>query len=186
MTHSVERPLLFLDVDGPLIPFGASPGRLEAPSSGPGAFSDEGNPLLGRLDRGVGPRLLALGCDLVWASTWMEEANESVAARIGLPRLPVVEWPEPSTDVGPHGLHWKTRPLVEWAGQRPFIWVDDEISAVDRLWVAAQHPGPSLLHRVDPAEGLTGADFSVLARWLRTEVPGQAHWESPGDGERTS
>lgn len=169
VTHAVERPILFLDVDGPLIPFGPSPGRFQAPASRPGVFPDEGNPLLGRLDRAVGPRLMALGCDLVWASTWMEEANECVAPRIGLPRLPVVEWPEASVADGPRGLHWKTRPLVEWAYHRPFIWVDDEINAVDRLWVAAQHQEPALLHRVDPAEGLSEGDFSVIGRWLRTE-----------------
>ncbi|MFG2210345.1 HAD domain-containing protein [Streptomyces sp. NPDC048638] len=171
MTHAVERPLLFLDVDGPLIPFGSSPGRLQSPAAGPEVPPDQRNPLLGRLDHAVGPRLLALGCDLVWASTWGEEANESVAPRIGLPRLPVVGWPEASADDGPRGLHWKTRPLVEWAGHHPFIWVDDEISGMDRLWVAAQHQGPSLLHRVDPAEGLTEDDFSVLADWLRTAAP---------------
>ncbi|MFD8424185.1 HAD domain-containing protein [Streptomyces sp. NPDC059668] len=182
MTPAAERPVLFLDVDGPLIPFGPSAARSRVAASGPEELPDGGNPLLGRLDRTVGPRLTALGCELVWASTWMEEANESVAARIGLPRLPVVEWPEACADDGPRGLHWKTRPLVEWAGQRPFIWVDDEIGAVDRLWVAAQHPAPALLHRVDPAEGLTEDDFSVLARWLRTEVPGLA---SGGHGQGT-
>jgi hypothetical protein len=113
---------------------------------------------------------MALGCDLVWATTWMDEANESVGPRIGLPRLPVVEWPEVSTDEGPRGLHWKTRTVVEWADGRPFIWVDDEISAVDRLWVAAQYEAPSLLHRVAPSEGLTEDDFSTLAVWLHTAV----------------
>lgn len=137
----MERPLLFLDVDGPLIPFGASPGRLQRPASGAEVLPDQGNPLLARLDRAVGARLMALGCDLVWASTWGDEANEAVAPRIGLPRLPVVEWPDGFTEDGPRGLHWKTRALVEWAGPRPFIWVDDEISDMDRLWVAAQHRG---------------------------------------------
>ncbi|MET9411401.1 HAD domain-containing protein [Streptomyces sp. NPDC002935] len=167
-----RRPLLFLDVDGPLIPFGPSPGREQLPYSGADSSPDQGNPLLGRLDESVGPRLMALGCELVWASTWMYEANESVGPRLGLPWLPVVEWPETSSaDDGPRGLHWKTRTLVEWADRRPFIWVDDEISAMDRLWVAAQHEGPSLLHRVDPAVGLDEQDFSVLADWLRTAVP---------------
>lgn len=72
---------------------------------------------------------------------------------------------------GPRGLHWKTRRLVEWANGRPFIWVDDEISATDRQWVAAGHPGPSLLHRVDPARGLEEADFSALTGWLQTLAP---------------
>jgi len=117
---------------------------------------------------------MALGCDLVWASTWADEANEAVAPRIGLPRLPVVEWLDVSTEEGPRGLHWKTRDLVEWAGHRPFIWIDDEISAMDRLWAATQHQGPSLLHRVDPRDGLTDDDFAVLADWLRTTVPNRA------------
>lgn len=164
----MDRPILFLDVDGPLIPFGPSFSRAQAVASESGLFPDRGNPLLERLNPAIGPRLMALGCDLVWATTWAEEANESVAPRIGLPRLPVVEWPEAALDNGPRGLHWKTRYLVEWAGHRPFIWIDDEISAMDRQWVAAQHHRPALLHRVDPGQGLTEGDFITLAGWLRT------------------
>jgi hypothetical protein len=78
-----------------------------------------------------------------------------------------VQWPTSYADEGPRGLHWKTRRLVEWANGRPFIWVDDEISAMDRLWVDAGHSGPALLHRVDPAKGLTDDDFTTLADWLR-------------------
>jgi hypothetical protein len=81
-----------------------------------------------------------------------------------------VAWPDACADTSPRGLHWKTRHLVEWADRRPFIWVDDEISSMDRLWVAAQHPGPFLLHRVDPTKGLEDADFSVLADWLGAVV----------------
>lgn len=168
----VDRPILFLDVDGPLIPFGPSwaPRESSGSVSDSEAGPDEGNPLLERLDPAVGPRLTALGCDLVWATTWMEEANESVGPRIGLPPLPVLEWPE-ATEAGPRGLHWKTRPIVERAGGRPFIWVDDEIGPVDRLWVAAQHGRPYLLHRVSPSEGLTDTDFATLTNWLRTTMP---------------
>ncbi|MFI2413044.1 HAD domain-containing protein [Streptomyces sp. NPDC018947] len=165
MTSPADRPFLFLDVDGPLIPFGS-------PSGHPQSAADQGNPLLERLDPALGPRLLALNCRLVWATTWGEQANEAVSPRLGLPRLPVVEWPASSPGEGPHGLHWKTPRLVEWAAGRPFIWIDDEIGAMDRLWVEGSHPGPSLLHRVDPARGLVDADFSVLADWLRSVVPG--------------
>ncbi|MGV9253246.1 HAD domain-containing protein [Streptomyces sp. NPDC003697] len=171
MTSVTRRPLLFLDVDGPLIPFGSSSDHPQPPAVSSAASPDQGNPLLTRLDPGIGSCLMTLDCDLVWATTWLEEANEVVSPRIGLPRLPVVEWPTSCSDEGPRGLHWKTRPLVEWAGGRPFIWVDDEISAMDHLWVAAQHPGPSLLHRVDPTKGLMDADFSALAVWLRAAAP---------------
>jgi hypothetical protein len=65
------------------------------------------------------------------------------------------------------GRHWKTRLLVGRAAGRPFAWVDDEIRDADRAWVSAHHPGPALLHRVDPRRGLSGADFEVLGEWLR-------------------
>ncbi|MFF0787951.1 hypothetical protein [Streptomyces spiralis] len=113
MTGAAERPILFLDVGGPLIPFGSSSSSARAPASGPQGAVDQGNPLLGRLDPDLGQRLTALGCDLVWASTWMEEANGAVAPRIGLSRLPVVAWPDACADGSPRGLHWKTRHLGE-------------------------------------------------------------------------
>ncbi|WSQ09290.1 HAD domain-containing protein [Streptomyces sp. NBC_01231] len=171
MTSAAERPLLFLDVDGPLIPFGSPSAHPPAATADTSTPVDQGNPLLKRLNPGIGARLTALDCHLIWASTWMEEANETVAPRIGLPNLPVVEWPDVCAEAGPRGLHWKTRPLVERANGRPFIWVDDEISAMDRQWVAAGHPGPSLLHHVDPRRGLDDADFAALAGWLHAVAP---------------
>ena len=67
--------------------------------------------MLDRLDPALGPRLLALGCELVWATTWMAQANEEIAPRLGLPVLPLVTWSEAADDP-PVGLHWKTEDLV--------------------------------------------------------------------------
>ncbi|TQL95540.1 hypothetical protein FB559_1043 [Actinoallomurus bryophytorum] len=165
------RPLLFLDVDGPLIPFGIDP---ERPPDGPPACQAgpeppgvSANPLLARLDPEHGRRLSALPCDLVWATTWMADANDEIAPRIGLPELPLVTWPDsPEDDEGLDGLHWKTRGLVEWAAGRAFVWVDDEITDRDQAWVSAHHRGRALLHRVDHRRGLTDEDFEVIGRWL--------------------
>jgi hypothetical protein len=108
--------------------------------------------------------LAALPCELVWATTWQDDANEYLAPLLGLPVLPVVEWADELPEVP--GLHWKTQGLVAWAAGRAFAWVDDEIADEDREWVAAHHPGGALLHRVDPKVGLVDFDYRVLASWL--------------------
>jgi hypothetical protein len=160
--------LLLLDVDGPLIPFGGPVARHHVtPGEGSNAAA---NPLLARIDPAVGPRLAALGYELVWATTWENDANECVAPRLGLPPLPVLSWPEPSEAEerdARAGRHWKTRPIVDRAAGRAFAWADDEITGADRRWVAAHHQGPALLLRVDPRVGLCSDDFAVLTEWQR-------------------
>ena len=146
--------LLFLDVDGTLIPFGGTGYVLHHP--------DSANPLLARLDPAHGPRLAVLPCELVWATTWLSDANDLIAPLLGLPPLPVVSWPDEDP---PPGLHWKTRFLVDYAAGRPFVWLDDEITDADREWVARCHPGDALLHKVDPRVGLTEADYALVADW---------------------
>lgn len=122
MTIAGRGPLLFLDVDGPLIPFGGTPQQYPEgyptyrAASGPRTAA--AHPLLTRINPANGPRLAALGCELVWATTWMADANECVAPWLGLPPLPVMAWPEDSAEDDAAGLHWKTRALVDrtWPG----------------------------------------------------------------------
>jgi hypothetical protein len=170
MTGTPPRPLLFLDVDGTLLPYGG--GVTLSTQRDWDAWQHESNPVLARLIPGYGPRLLALDCDLVWATAWREDANDVIAPRLGLPRLPVLELPPWTDECETAEPHWKVPCILELAGGRPFVWVDDEIRDADRAWVAANHLGPALLHRVDPGVGLTDGDFAVLEGWLA--VTGQA------------
>lgn len=166
MSAPAPRPLLFLDVDGTLIPFGtttaAQPGMSQDHAEAP-VLPADAHPLLHKVNPKHGRRLETLPCDLVWATTWTSDANDVLAPLLGLPTLPVVNWPD-YDEVGV--LHWKTRGLVAWAQGRPFVWVDDEISHADQQWVSTHHHGPALLHRVDPRRGLTERDFTVIESWL--------------------
>ncbi len=147
VTGPALRPLLFLDVDGPLLPFGATPTDAAL--------------------RELGSLLAALPCDLVWATTWDHTANEVIAPRLGIAPLPVVDWLETDAQDDWFGLHWKTRSVVAWADRRAFAWIDDEVTDRDREWITANHPGHALLHAVDAHSGLTGEDVASVRYWLR-------------------
>ena len=157
-------PVLFLDIDGPLLPFGGDPRPRPATPDPEWHFA--------RLKRDAGRRLAGLPCVLVWATAWAEEANTEVAPRLGLPALPRVAWTirgeedQRRIDQGV-GLHWKTRTLVTWAAGRPFVWIDDELTDTDREWVGEHHGDHALLHHVEADRGLDDADLDVVADWLR-------------------
>lgn len=163
------KPLLFLDVDGPLNPWAANPNRrpegYETHRMRPSGWKNpRQKPLRVWLNPSHGPALLGLPFDLVWGTTWCAEANEWIAPNIGLPPLPFVDWPEVHAKRD-DGTYFKTWDLVTYAAGRPFAWVDDEISDRDRAYVERHHRGPALLHQVSPRLGLLAADFEALAEW---------------------
>lgn len=174
--------MLLVDVDGPLNPYAAKPHqrpqgyethRLLTPRweaaeqarlNAYGLPNKAPKPLRVWLNPEHGPALTALPFELVWATTWEDEANGYVAPVLGLPHLPVIVWPSPRPQ--PEGdVFWKTPAIVAWAGGRPFAWLDDEITGADVDWVAEHHGGAALLRRIDPSLGLLPQDFSALQEW---------------------
>ncbi|MGW1756904.1 hypothetical protein [Streptomyces mirabilis] len=176
----MNRPLLYLDVDGPLNPYAAKPEKrpdgyttLRVPRDGETSMDHRGlsirrRPLRVWLNPEHGHALLRLDYELCWATTWMGDANRWLAPVLGLPELPFVEFGDVPLQERPDGVHWKTGPLVDYANGRPFAWVDDEQSTLDEVYVTAHHRGPGLLHHVNPRVGLREEDFRTLAEFARS------------------
>ena len=155
------KPLLVLDVDGPLNPYLADPV--------PDGY--EVHDLLGYrvlLNPSMGPELTAFadlhGMELAWATTWEHDANRYIGPLIGLPELPVIEW-------GLNAKFWKFNGVLEYAGDRPLAWLDDDFRHFpheedwfrrERDWV------PTLLHEVDPAVGITDLDLEAIEEWVKS------------------
>ncbi|MGW1279763.1 hypothetical protein ACWD4V_22825 [Streptomyces tsukubensis] len=163
------KPLLLIDVDGPLNPYGAKPERRPAGYTThrmrPEGWREK-KPLRVWLNPGHGGELLLLAdrFELVWATTWKGEANRWLAPPLGLPELPYIDWPV-MHGRSPRGTFWKTRYVLDYAAGRPFAWVDDEITELDREFVEQKHLAAALLLRIDHRIGLTGPDFVALEEW---------------------
>lgn len=143
-----SRPLLFLDVDGVI-------GRFAAKTLGRSAILD------GYADLSVDERIAAWlrtlddAFEIVWATSWFEDANGILEA-LGLDlRWPVLEW----TDL-------KLPKILGQVGDRPFAWVDDDIEFELRLlqarWREPELNERNLLIQTDPAHGLTESHVQDL------------------------
>lgn len=172
-----DKPLLFLDVDGVLNPVRP---RAEA---GFRTHSLLGTRVLLSRAHGRWLRELADVYDLVWATTWEQYANELICPLLGLPALPVVPLtaPEPVAAcamAGGSGRSWSWsggyddadalaedgdwHPILRFADDRPFAWLDDVIPT--RLLQSCARREDRLLVPVDPGEGLRRREVDILLR----------------------
>lgn len=131
--HAAARPIVALDVDGVLMP------RL--------------NPEYGRWLTALSGR-----CELVWATSWQHDANWHIAPALGLPELPVIEFP---------GLV-KIPQVEAWSASRPLAWLDDGFESTAHAWAAWRTAtrAPTLLVPVDPTEGLSPTHCATVSAWL--------------------
>jgi hypothetical protein len=167
------RPLLLLDFDGPLNPHRgvSTPAGYERHEIVEGERS-----WVVRLNPWHGAELNALAdvFDLVWATSWEHGANRLLGPRLGLPPLPVIVWPE---RVPVRRGSWKTPYVEDWVGDRPFVWVDDEVGVDDQEFFGAGH---QLVLGVDARTGMTAGDFGVIRAWaVLNSFAEQAFWPHP-------
>ncbi|MER7754915.1 HAD domain-containing protein [Kitasatospora sp. NPDC097643] len=149
----MPKPLLLLDVDGVLNPV------CPHPDAGFDTHTLLGYSVLLSPRHGEWLRELAAVYDLVWATTWEEDANTHIAPAIGLPTLPVVRFtgyvPRPDDPRVPLMELFSARkwaPLLRHAAGRPFAWVDDVIPR--RLVRGSLWRRDRLLLPIDPGQGL--------------------------------
>jgi hypothetical protein len=151
---STERPLLLLDVDGVLCPFeGVIPTTRRVGPEGyeridlPGDLHEEFlwiSPVNAQRLRRLKEHF-----DLVWVTGWGDHANRVIGPLHQLEELPVVELEDAGEPT------WKLSSVTTYVGdERACAWIDDQLGEDAERW-AESRPGPMLLVRCAPHEGLT-------------------------------
>jgi len=155
----VTRPLLLLDVDGVLNPYGT-----DRPPAGyiehdlfPGEEPVRVNPAHGAWITEASTVL-----DIAWATGWNDEANQLLAPLLQIASLPVVTMPATPFDPGD-----KVPRIAAYARQRPAAWIDDLHTPEAHRW-ATTRTSPTLLITADPAIGLTRDAIDQAIAWAES------------------
>jgi hypothetical protein len=157
---SRARPVLLIDVDGVLNPYAARrtpEGFAEHRLAG---FRVRLNPA-----HGAALRELAASFELVWATTWEEQANELIGPRLGLARLPVICFDFSATG----GLKWPA--IAAAIGDRPAVWLEDDPWPRELVAIRERRAQiPTLLLKPNPGIGLIPAHFVRAAAFGRAQL----------------
>jgi hypothetical protein len=168
--------VVFLDVDGALVPLRSLTGDPEW-----GDWAPESVPGMGVLGVSA-PQLHAVGtlpAQLVWATDWVDDANDVLGSRIGRGSLHVCQRRE-----GAGCDWWKLGAITSWLADnedvRRVVWIDDKIGEDGpdgRSWGAQlsallERTGVELLIVEPDADvGLTVARWTAISAWLAGARP---------------
>ena len=132
------------------------------------------NPALGRALVGLARET---GLELVWATSWEHQANSLMGPAVGLPPLPVIEFPTGLQPLPGHRFTWKYGPVGRYAAGRPLAWLDDDFGvcpAAREAFLERRRAAdlPTELIEVDPRVGITGEQLAAVATWVRSLAGG--------------
>ena len=157
LREGIDKPLLFVDIDGVISVFGFTPAERPAGTW----LNVDGVPHL--ISAAASGHLLALArtFDLVWCSGWEEKADEHLPHLLGLPRFPHLSF---ERNPGRELAHWKLDSIDSYAENRSLAWIDDAFDEACFEW-ARRRSAPTLLVQTQPAAGLDDEAFTRLAGW---------------------
>jgi len=158
----VRSPLLFVDIDGVLNPYGGScPDGFVERELLPGA-----EPVRVCALHGEWLHELSRVYELAWGSAWNDADRASLERLLGLPEF------HGTIELPPGEFHPKQKvPAVARLGRRrPLAWMDDLLTPEAWAWAGAR-PEPTLLIAVDPSVGLTRDHVDRLMDWASTLQP---------------
>jgi hypothetical protein len=175
----LERPYVFLDVDGVLNVLEKDIGRHGEMFDD---FAEHAVPfdtvsgyrrsVTVWLSPAMAARVARLAADIHWVTTWEDRVASTIAPRCGLPRdLPVLTRDDGGEE---WDLDWKFVAVREAVAQdpRPFVWIDDDIdflqdgSLTPRAW-ADSLAVPNLLIAPEAGTGLMAHHLDLVDEFLR-------------------
>ena len=142
----MRRPYLLIDVDGVLNPINPPP------DMGFETYRFRGHEVALTSLHGKWLRDLGRWFDLVWCTTWEQQAPRHFGPVLGLFDLPVIRF---------GSAYGKLPDVIEFVGDRPCAWIDDRIKQDDREWAEAREPA-TLLVEPDPMVGMTELHHAEL------------------------
>jgi hypothetical protein len=139
---------------------------------------DGRGPFLIRVPRGTRERLELLEqvFDMVWATTWMDQAAALLCPRLGIGlRWPFIDLTREIelTWAGTWETEtWKLPGIERWAKgtDRPIAWLDDDLGGDAERWARGRSEAvaPTVLVPTDPSTGLSDDEVGVLLSWARS------------------
>jgi HAD domain in Swiss Army Knife RNA repair proteins len=169
--------VLFLDVDGPLTPYGAGTSFQRTWAAKKHTWPSGQREWTSKT---LSARLLALTAQIVWATTWALDVNDADRAILetayGFPVLPKVDMDRyPDLEIDRHGREYlnsgKRHAITAWLNENPpatdakIVWIDDHLSATDRE-TADGWGLETLLIRPFSAGGLTPKHLTDIEEFL--------------------